>query len=202
MVEDYGGAEKLGASQTNPRIPPALQNRSVRAAAGEFMESIRTLPGRGAELADVVSAFGNVVRSYLLYETSGNGLGQPPRQASRIEPYEALRLTDGARVVLNELLRYSVLIEDPRGKSRRGQVVPRFYLRRYLIPHFGLTFSRRDSLQLENQELETFLCAPQAFEREMRLKSEEDAARRRRRGGGGPTNGGQRGLFGEPGLEE
>ena len=180
MVEDCGGKERLATSSATPRIPSELQNKSVRAAAGEFMESIRTLPGRGPQLAAVVSAFGNTVRSYLLYETSGNGPADPPHQASRIEPYEALRLSGDAREILRELLRYSIFIEDPRGKSRRGQVVPRFYLRRYLIPHFGVTFSKRDSLQMESDELETLLCAPGKFESEMRLKSREDAGRRRK----------------------
>lgn len=181
MVEDYGGKERLAASEKRPRIPLGLQNRSVRAAAGEFMESIRTLPGRGPDLAAVVSAFGNVAHSYLLHETSRNGPGRPPHQASRIEPYEALQLSDDAEDILKELLRYSVFIEDPRGKSRRGQAVPRFYLRRYLIPHFGLTFSRRDSLQLENEEMDCLLRSPRKFEDKMRLKSSEDAQLRRQR---------------------
>lgn len=179
MVEDYGGRDKLATSDTTPRIPPRSQNKAVRAAAGEFMESIRTLPGNGSRLADIVSAFGNVARSYLLHETSGNGPEKPPHQASRIEPYEALQLSDDAQEVLKELLRYSVFIKDPRGKSRRGQLVPRFYLRRYLIPHFSLTFSRRDSLQLENDDLNHFLLDPRKFENMMRLKSKEDAERRR-----------------------
>ena len=179
MVEDYGGRDKLETSNTTPRIPPWLQNQAVRAAAGEFMESIRTLPGNGSRLADIVSAFGNVARSYLLHETSGNGPEKPPHQASRIEPYEALQLSGDALDVLKELLRYSVFIKDPRGKSRRGQAVPRFYLRRYLIPHFNLTFSLRDSLQLENDELNDFLLDPRKFEDRMRLKSKEEAERRR-----------------------
>ena len=191
MVEDYGGRENLAGSESTPRIPFRRQNNSIRAAAGEFMESIRTLPGRGPHLADVITALGNVARSYLLYETSTNGAGNPPRQASRIEPYEALQLSAEALSVLKDLLRYSVLIEDPRGKSRRGMVVPRYYLRRYLIPHFRLTFSRRDSLQLENHQLETFLSKPKEFEKAMRLKSEEDAVRRY----GRDPDPNQKGLF-------
>jgi hypothetical protein len=116
-----------------------------------------------------------------MYETAKNESGQPPHQASRIEPYEALRLSDATQEILHELLRYSVLIEDPRGMSRRGKIVPRYYLRRYLIPHFRLTFSRRDSLELENDQIETLLRNPQKFEDAMRLRSEEDAARRRGR---------------------
>ena len=167
MVDDYGGKDALKASNAAPRIPPSQQHRSIRAAAGAFMESIRTLPGKGPQLTEAVTAFGNVAHSYLLYETSTNEESKPPHQASRIEPYGTLRLSDEAQEILNELLRYSVLIEDPRGKSSRGNIVPRFYLRRYLIPHFHLTFSRRDSLQLENHQIESLLCEPKTFEKMM-----------------------------------
>ena len=180
MIEKFGGTPELANSKAEPRIPPNQQHKSIRTAAGAFMESVRTLPRWGEQLAKVVTALGNVAHSYLLYETSTNVATNPPHQASRIEPYETLQLSDKAQEILNELLRYSILIQDPRGKSRRGKVVPRFYLRRYLIPHFRLTFSRRDSLQLENHQIETLLCEPKKFEKSMRLKSEEDAARRRR----------------------
>lgn len=181
MVEDCGGRDGIANSITTPRIPFRGQNNSIRSAAGEFMESIRTLPERGPHLADVIAAFGNVAGSYLLHETSTNETGNPPHQASRIEPYESLNLSSEARDILNDLLRYSILIEDPRGKSRRGMAVPRYYLRRYLIPHFRLTFSRRDSLSLENHEIEILLSDPKTFEKTMRLRTEEAAARRRRR---------------------
>ena len=124
MVEDYGGRDRLAASDATPRIPLRRQHDSIRAAAGAFMESVRTLPRWGTQLADVVTAFGNVAHSYLMYETAKNETSQPPHQASRIEPYDALHLSDDAREILHELLRYSVLIEDPRGMSRRGKIVP------------------------------------------------------------------------------
>ena len=184
MVEDFGGKDALAETKSEPRIPPPQQHDSIRAAAGSFMESVRTLPRCGQQLADIVSAFGNVAYSYLLYETSSNQTGNPPHQLSRIEPYDPLYISDEARRVLDELLRYSILIEDPRGKSRRGKIVPRFYLRRYLIPHFQLTFSRRDSLQLETTDIEKLLCDPIRFENEEKLTSDDDAARRRGRNPG------------------
>ena len=180
MVESYGGSERLRQDSDDvPRIPPRQQHDSIRRAAGSFIESVRTLPRCGPQLADIVSAFGNVAHSYLLYNTSSNQSSDPPHQASRIEPYEMLSLSKDAQDILEELLRYSVFIEDRRGKSRRGKVVPRFYLRRYLIPHFSLTFSRRDSLQLEVSQIETLLLNPSKFENDMRLKSIEDAMRKR-----------------------
>ena len=70
-------------------------------------------------------------------------------------------------------VRYAVFIEDVRGKSRRGRVVPRLHLRRFLIPHFNLTFSRRDALELETRELEELLLRPNEFENRMRLRRDE-----------------------------
>jgi hypothetical protein len=89
---------------------------------------------------------------------------EPPKQASRIEPYEPLALSPMAQLLYDELLRYSVFIEDFRGKSRRGHIVPRLFLRRFLIPHFNLTFSTRDSIELEPESFERFLLRPKDFE--------------------------------------
>ena len=181
IVEDCGGVEWLTRSPEKPKIDSRRQNNSIRAAAGAFMESVRVVPKWGSRLAEIVTAFGNVAHSYIKYETSSNNTGSPPHQASRIEPYEALHLSAESEEVLHELLRYSVFIEDPRGRSRRGEIVPRFYLRRYLIPHLRLTFSLRDSLSLENHEIEMLLSDPRGFERKARLRSAEDAERQRQR---------------------
>ena len=187
MVEDFGGSEALAASDAAPKIEAKRQHASIRAAAGDFMDSVRSLPRWGSRLEEVISSFGRVAHSFLRYANSANETGDPPHQASRIEPYEPLTITPAANAVLNELLRYSILIEDPRGMSRRGKVVRRFFLRRYLIPHFRLTFSRRDSLQLENAEIEMLLTEPKTFESKMTLKSSRGASRRGRRNDARPT---------------
>ena len=174
MVEDSGDIFLGDFDTGKPRISEAQQSRTVRRSAGEFMESVRNLPKHGNELAATVSAIGNVASSYLRYRDAANETGNPPHQASRIEPYEPLDLSEDARNLLNDLIRFSILLMDPRGKSRRGGVVPRFYLRRYLIPHFGLTFSKRDSLELENRELELLLTNPNVFSEQKRIKSSSD----------------------------
>jgi hypothetical protein len=128
-------------------------------------------------LVAIVEAFGTVANSHLKFLDSKNEEGSPPKQATRIEPYEPFDLSEPAQRLYDELLRYSVFIEDFRGKSRRGSVVPRLYLRRFLIPHFNLTFSTRDSIELEPADFETFLLAPQNFDQKLRLKSADDAKR-------------------------
>ena len=179
MVEDYGGADAIANTTQIPKISERNQHNSIRSAAGAFIESVRKLPKWGPRLAEIITAFGNVAHSYLKFETSGNRSGNPPHQASRIEPYESLCLTEEAEEILYELLRYSILIEDPRGRSRRGKIVRRFYLRRYLIPHLKLTFSLRDSIPVDSDALELLLRQPEQFERKYRIRSADDAKRKR-----------------------
>ena len=176
MVDDFGGVEKLRGGVLSPAIPAKSQHQSIRNEAGAVMESIRTVPDVGQKLVDVVTAFGKVAQSFLLHRRSKNISANPAHQASKIEPYEALRIGDDARRVRDDLLRYSVFIEDPKGKSRRGNVVPRFFLKRSLIPHFGLTFSQRDSVELENVDVELLLTYPERFERKFRIRSHEGGA--------------------------
>jgi hypothetical protein len=93
-----------------------------------------------------------------------------------------------AKRLYEELLRYSVFIEDYRGKSRRGDVVPRLFLRRFLIPHFNLTFSTRDSIQLEPADFQELLLDPARFGERFRLRLPEEI-----RGGELPLEWGQKG---------
>ena len=169
MVESAGGREGLAETEATPRMGGEVQKKAIRGEAGSFLNSVRGIEG-GERLVEVVTAFGNVAYSHLKFLNSRNEKGNPPRLASRIEPYEELRLSDEAQLVYDELLRYSLFVEDPRGKSRRGRVGPRLYLRRSLLPHFNLTFSRRDSVELEAHEVEGLLLKPQEFEKAHRLK--------------------------------
>lgn len=177
MVGLSGGPSELAKAKGAFKIPLAKQNQAIREEAGRFLKNLRSIPRSGEQLVSIVEAFGNVSNSHLKYLDSKNEEGNPPKQASRIEPYEQFSLSPHAQQLYDELLRYSVFIEDFRGKSRRGNVVPRLYLRRFLIPHFNLTFSMRDSIELEPADFETFLLDPKAFEQKLRLKSLDESKR-------------------------
>lgn len=181
MVAAAGGPDALHVSNGGPAVAPKTQNETIRAEAGNFLKNLRALPV-GAGLVEVVEAFGAVAASYLRHRDSKNETASPPHQASRIEPYEDPKLEGQARQVYEDLLRYSVFIEDVRGKSRRGNVVPRLYLRRFLIPFFNLTFSKRDSLQLAVEELHELLTSPKTFQDKKRLKAPDEPQ-------GGPPQG-------------
>ena len=181
MVTLTGTLQELTDSKSAFKIPQAKQNQAIREEAGRFLKNLRGVPEYGEQLVAIVEAFGNVSSSHLRYLDSKNESGNPPKQASRIEPYEAFSLSEAAQRLYDELLRYSVFIEDYRGKSRRGNIVPRLYLRRFLIPHFNLTFSMRDSIELEPSAFESFILDPKAFEQKLRIKGKDDAKRFERR---------------------
>ena len=172
MVNAVGGPVVIAAQDVIPKISAKSQNKAIREEAGLFLNNLRLLE-HGDRLVAIVNAFGIVAHSHLKYKDSKNDDGTPPCQASRIEPYDELRLNAEAQGIYDELLRYSVFIEDMRGKSRRGKIVPRLYLRRFLIPHFNLTFSKRDSVELEAEEFSALLLNPVEFEKRHRLKEKQ-----------------------------
>ena len=177
MVARAGGVDALQKETAVPKIPVTVQNKAIRNEAGNFLNALRAVTDRGELLVRVVTAFGNVAHSMLLYRDSINVSGAPPHQASRIEPYESLSLSEEAEATYTALIRYAVFLLDVRGKSRRGAVVPRLVLRRFLIPHFNLTFSLRDSVELEPSNMEMLLTQPERFEKEYRLKRTSNAGR-------------------------
>lgn len=173
MVSLAGGPEALDPTAKSPVIPPHIQNQAIREEALNFVKNLRALP-LGRELVAVVEAFGKVAASYLRHRSSRNEVGSPPHQASRIEPYNDPLLSEDAKKIYNELLRFSVFIEDVRGKSRRGNSVSRLYLRRFLIPTYNLTFSKRDSVQLTESELHELLLRPSEFETRKRIRGSDE----------------------------
>jgi len=176
MVISVGGDAEIQKSTTTPRVPKDVQNREIRTAAGAFLNSLTGIVKHGDRLKRIVEAFGTVAYTHLLYQDSPNQNEREsiPKQATRIEPLQEPKLGGDAECMYNELLRYSVFIEDVRGKSRRGHVVARLYLRRLLIPHFNLTFSTRDSIELEPTQIEVLLNDPETFLKAKRLKAVSD----------------------------
>lgn len=173
MVDAVGGQEGLRVISTEPKIASAKQNEIIRKEAGDFLNNLKSTHD-GDKLVKIITAFGNVANFYLKFKESKNMASSPPHQASRIEPLEELDLSVDGKKLYHELLRYSVFIRDTRGKSRRGKFVPRLYLRRCLVPLFNLTFSKRDSIELDDKQFEKLLLQPEDFEKEMKLMKTDD----------------------------
>jgi serine/threonine protein kinase len=82
--------------------------------------------------------------------------------------------TKNIRSIYHDLLRYGVFLRDVRGKSVRGSVVPRLYMRRLLIPTFLLTPSTRDSISLEVIDFFTLLVLPDNLIDIIKKRKEEE----------------------------
>ena len=83
--------------------------------------------------------------------------------AFRLEIIDEFRLEGLASEIYRDLLRYGLFMRDNRGKSVRGNFVPRLYLRRLLLPYCSLALSKRDSVSLSCQTFETLLLRPDRF---------------------------------------
>lgn len=142
-----------------------IQDRAIREAGNEFLQKIGAVPEEdyGQQLKKIAEAFGHVAHWYMINVNSKNLKGNPPHQAFRIEMQEPLSLVGTPKDIYDNLIKYGIFIRDTRGKSQRGNVVDRLYLRRFLIPTFKLTPSKRDSIRLDEEEILLLLNNPIKF---------------------------------------
>jgi hypothetical protein len=121
----------------------------------------------GSHLKAIVEAFKTAARAELLgstYVMIENGRKREvPRMAFRIEITDEFRLSEMAAVIYRDLIRYGIFMRDARGKSIRGAMVPRLYLRRLLLPYCVLPLSKRDSVSMSCEWFIKLLLEPDRF---------------------------------------
>jgi hypothetical protein len=130
-------------------IPAHQQNFAIREYASNFMERIGYAPGTGPKMERVAKAFGEASHWLLKNRNSKNQNRNPPWQtfvlwcwtASHSE-YPLDMFIKECKTIYGDLLKYAIFLRDSRGKSARGAVVPRLYLRRLLLPLYVLTPSQ------------------------------------------------------------
>jgi serine/threonine protein kinase len=156
-----------------------IQDKAIREAGNEFLQKIGAIPEDqyGPKLKKIVEAFGRIAHWYLLNENSKNLEGNPPHQAFRIEMQKAPELDDVSKKIYESLIKYGIFLRDIRGKSQRGNVVDRLYLRRILIPTFKLTPNKRDSIRLEEEEFLLLLNKPEICEDMPTIKKQAKKAK-------------------------
>lgn len=140
-----------------------IQDKAIREAGNEFLKQIEAIPEEdyGKQLRKITEAFGYVSHWYLINKDSKNLKVNPPHQACRIEMLESLEnIDETSKKIYDNLIKYGIFIRDIRGKSPRGNVADRLYLRRLLIPTFKLTPSTRDSIRLEENDFILLLNQP------------------------------------------
>lgn len=146
-----------------------LQDKAIREAGTTFLQQIDTINEKdfGTQLRQITESFGYVAHYYLMYVNTRNVNSAPPHQAFRIELQENPSLDEKTMDLYNNLIRYGIFFVDKRGKSQRGHVVHRLYLRPLLIPTFKLTFSKRDSVRLDPNDFTLLLKDPEGFKLKM-----------------------------------
>jgi len=121
----------------------------------------------GSHLKAVVEAFKDAARLELLgpvYVMKENGRAREvPKMAFRIEITDEFRLEGLHREIYRDLIRYGLFMRDARGKSVRGAMVPRLYLRRLLLPYCVLALSKRDSVSMSCEWFRRLLLHPDTF---------------------------------------
>jgi len=171
-------AQRLAGDDTIRLITEDVQDKAMREAGSKYMSLLEAAtnpsekmyalgeqdPSFGRHLVEIARAFQQVAKHELLTKASKNEGSKPPKQARRIEITGVdndlpERLYDYYRGII----RYGLFTRDTRGKSVRGKVVPRLYLRGLLIPFFTLTFSKRDSITMSWDDFCSFLENPQGF---------------------------------------
>ena len=160
------GGEWLNSHTRNEPTSPSVVRDKIRAVT-------KTSPGYsltgtyGDHLKAVVEAFAAAAKAllfgptYTMKETSGER--EVPRMAFRLEIIDEFRIDGLALEIYRDLIRYGLFMRDNRGKSVRGNFVPRLYLRRLLLPYCALPLSKRDSVQIGHRAFELLLLEPDQF---------------------------------------
>lgn len=160
-------------------IAPETQNKEFRRTGGEFLHLLKScartardgkapLPSHiaswGEHLVEVAEGFKEICL-YDLRNLSGGRKGRQnePKQAFRIEIVDKCSLKGVYKEIYEDLVRYGVFLRDDRGKSIRGAIIPRLYLRRLLIPFCTLTFSKIDSIAMNLADFKDLLLYPRDF---------------------------------------
>ncbi|CAO3425939.1 ORC-CDC6 family AAA ATPase [Azospirillum argentinense] len=117
----------------------------------------------GAHLKAVVEAFSAKARKQLLGDTYLDEGRELAYSAFRIEITDQFRVEGLAAEVYKDLIRYGVFLRDGRGKSVRGALVPRLFLRRFLLPYCKLVPTTKDSVKMTCPVFCQMLLSPDAY---------------------------------------
>lgn len=171
--------EQIDKQPLNLPIRPEIQNTVFRRTGGKFLHLLKAcarterdgkikLPNHivswGEHLAKIAEAFKEISLYDLRTKHGGRkGRRNEPKQAFRIEIVDQFSLDGIEREIYEDLVRYGVFLRDDRGKSIRGAIIPRLYLRRLLIPYCTLTFSKIDNIPMEAEDFKDLLLHPTDF---------------------------------------
>lgn len=171
--------EELPKGET-PALPVSRkkQDKVFRGTGGEFLHLLRVctrtsregqisfpshIKSWGEQLVKVAEGFKEIALYELRLREGGRKDRNEPKQAFRIEIVDEFNLDGIEKELYEDLVRYGVFLRDDRGKSIRGAIIPRLYLRRLLIPFCTLTFSKIDNVAMQASDFCKLLLKPGDF---------------------------------------
>ena len=179
MINIFADMISLGEDLQTSKylISDKVQDKVYKESGGQFINLLgsATNPSEesllrdsilnyGKHLTEIVEAFHQVASLDLKLKNSKNQKINPIKKARRIEIADTDKSLDKeANDYYNGLIRYGIFIQDYRGKSVRGKIAPRLYLRSRLIPFFRLAFSKRDSITMTWEDLNMWLLNPKKY---------------------------------------
>jgi hypothetical protein len=157
------GATWLEAQVRNHPTNPDMVAAEIKKVQKETPSYLLTGNSYGAHLKAIVEAFVAAAQRLLLGPVYKIGNREVPRMAFRIEVTDEFRLDPLAEEIYRDLVRYGLFMRDARGKSVRGAMVPRLFIRRLLLPYCTLALSKRDSVPITCAWFSMLLLTPDKF---------------------------------------
>lgn len=149
----------------NQPISKSVQHSAIGTVSRELFEKIHNHYPHGPRMRLIVQEFGSLVGQLLV---SGprikSGSRERPSQCSRLEvdvDQAADNLSSEAKELKHELIRRSIFIELPAGRSRHHRALTmRWQLRRVFLPMFGAALAKTDAIKWTSSEFKFFLSDP------------------------------------------
>ncbi|MBI3664335.1 MAG: hypothetical protein HY234_14965 [Acidobacteria bacterium] len=185
---------KSKASQETDGIALKVQDSAVRSYSNLHYKALSMLPGAidgepiGPRLQGVISAIGEMSRQYLeRYETGEKGRWY---ETISLERLDRRRLPQGAQNILDELVKYGLLLDEGITFSRaQFGLLPRYDMNKIFAPAFQTTYRVRNHIYVTRNRFVELLSKPDKFVSRHRRKLDELADRRRTKVKGQPPQG-------------
>jgi serine/threonine protein kinase len=151
------------------------QDKAIRSYSSRQFKALSMLPGEidgepiGKRAQAVVSAIGEISRQYLeKYNT-----GDPDRwyETISIERLDGLPLAKDAKKLLNELIKFGLLLNEGLTFSRaQFGLQDRYDLNKVFSPAFRITYRVRNHIYLSKSKLNNLFISPDKFVKEHKNK--------------------------------
>jgi tRNA A-37 threonylcarbamoyl transferase component Bud32 len=166
------------ASQNTTEISLKSQDAAARSYSNRHYKALSMLPGAiggepiGPRLQGVISAIGEMSRQYLeRYDTGEEGRWY---ETISLERLDRGRLPESAHEILDELVKYGLLLDEGITFSRaQFGLLQRYDMNKIFAPAFQTTYRVRNHIYVSRERFVELLSSPDKFVTRHRRKLDE-----------------------------